>query len=41
MTALAEMTAIADFKGLTVFSAIYVVYCNPYVKVITNLLTYM
>ena len=27
-TALAETTAIADFRGLTVFSAIYVVYCN-------------
>ena len=26
-TALAETTAIADFRSLTVFSAIYVVYC--------------
>ena len=26
-TALAETTAIADFRGLTVFSAIYVVHC--------------
>ena len=26
-TALAETTAIADFRGLTIFSAIYVVYC--------------
>ena len=27
-TALAETTAIADFRSLTVFSAIYVVYCT-------------
>ena len=27
-TALAETTAIADFRGLTVFSAIYVVTCT-------------
>ena len=27
-TALAETTVIADFRGLTVFSAIYVVYCT-------------
>ena len=26
-TALAETTALTDFRGLTVFSAIYVVYC--------------
>ena len=30
-TALAETTAIADFRSLTVFSAIYVVYCTTYV----------
>ena len=29
-TALAETTAIADFRSLTVFSAIYVVYCTEF-----------
>ena len=28
-TALAETTAIADFRSLTIFSAIYVVYSTP------------